>query len=71
MSEIKLGCTAKDKITGFKGVVTGKVEYLSRQTQYLVAPRLEESLTGFSPNYPNEVWIDEGRLEYIEQTFEK
>lgn len=35
-----LGHTAKDKITGFTGVITGFVQYLTGCNQYLLAPPL-------------------------------
>lgn len=36
---INLGDEAKDKITGFKGVVTGKCEYLNGCVRYLIQPK--------------------------------
>ena len=70
MSEIKLGCTAKDKITGFKGVVTGKASYLTGCNQYLITPKLEDKIDGsMNQAYPTGTWIDEGRLEFVSQTF--
>lgn len=39
---VKLGVTAVDRITGFRGVVTGIVEYISGCNQALVVPRVKE-----------------------------
>lgn len=36
---INLGDEAKDTITGFKGVVTGKGEYLNGCVRYLIQPK--------------------------------
>lgn len=57
----KLGKKATDKITGFKGVITGKCDYLYGCTQYGVTPPM---------NRDGEIggteWFDEGRIEVIE-----
>ena len=38
--DFKLGIKAKDSITGFQGVITGKVSYLTGCDQYLLAPEV-------------------------------
>lgn len=55
---IKLGQKVRDKITGFMGVVTGKVQYISGCHQALVAPAA--SVDGRSLGEPQ--WFDEQRL---------
>lgn len=55
-AEIKIGIIAEDKITGFKGTITGKAEYLCGCDQYLLTPKSEEN------EYKDSMWIDEGRL---------
>ncbi|MGN6451310.1 MAG: hypothetical protein ACTHLK_22500 [Brucella intermedia] len=50
---ITLGATAKDIITGFEGVVTGRASYLTGCDQYLISPRGEKEAR----------WFDEQRLE--------
>lgn len=57
---IELGWTAKDKITGFQGVVTGRAEYLTGCNQLLVVPPLGAD---GSPREPH--WYDEQRLDRI------
>lgn len=52
---IKLGAKVKDKETGYIGVVTGKAEYLYRETQILV-----ENID--NTGRPIEWWTEEGRL---------
>lgn len=47
-----------DKVTGFTGTVTGRVEYLTGCRQYLVQPRVGEK-----GKYPDAHWFDEDRLE--------
>lgn len=63
MSKFKLGIEAKDKITGFRGFITGHAEYLTGCDQYIVQP----------PVMPGEYieghWFDEGRLEMIREAF--
>lgn len=65
MSEIKLGCIAKDKITGFRGIVTGKSSYLYGHTQYLLSSKAEENVIGETPIPPTELWFTEARLEFV------
>ena len=51
-----LGQKAKDKITGFEGILIGRAEYLTGCDQYgLVAPMRDGKLC------PTE-WFDEGRI---------
>ena len=53
----KLGATYRDKITGFCGVATGRVEYITGCNQVLLAPASDGN-TFKSPE-----WFDEQRLE--------
>jgi hypothetical protein len=39
MDQIQLGCTAKDKITGFTGVVTAKTQWLNGCVRVSLQPR--------------------------------
>jgi hypothetical protein len=58
MSAIKLGVKAKDKITGFEGVVSGHADYLTGCDQYLVTPTVDEKGGARDGR-----WFDEQRLE--------
>lgn len=51
-----LGKTVKDQITGFEGVVTGRVEYLTGCAQLLVQPKVKES-----GDFAESRWFDETR----------
>lgn len=53
---IKLGMTVKDKITGFKGVVTGTCQYISGCNQCLVVPKV-----GKDGDSKDSHWFDEQR----------
>lgn len=55
-----LGKTVEDRITGFKGIVTGYVSYLSGCNQCLVTPRIKEDGTKREAE-----WFDEQRLEVV------
>lgn len=55
----KLGKKAKDKITGFKGIVIGKINYLFGCDQYGIAPEAKDGKTNGT------CWFDEGRIEII------
>ena len=52
-----LGKKVKDKITGFEGVVTGRVEYLTGCNQCLVQPKV-----GKDGGFKDSQWFDEQRL---------
>jgi hypothetical protein len=55
---IKLGSKVKDRITGFSGIVTGFVTYLSGCNQALVIPKVAADGT-----FKEGQWFDEQRLE--------
>lgn len=51
------GKEAQDKVTGFKGIIIGRVEYLHSSSQYVLSPKVgEDGKTGDSEQF------DEGRL---------
>lgn len=54
---MQLGVTVTDKITGFTGVVTGFVQYISGCNQALVVPRVGADGKAGDPN-----WFDVQRL---------
>lgn len=54
---IELGQKAKDKITGFEGILTGRAQYLYGCDQYVITPPAIEGKCG------NGEWFDEGRIE--------
>ena len=60
MSKLKLGREAKDKITGFQGIITGKAIYLTGCNQYVLQPKCEKA-----GSYPEANWFDEGRLDVV------
>lgn len=52
-----LGKKAKDKVTGFEGIIIGRAEYLFGCAQYgIVAPAKDGVTKGAE-------WFDEGRIE--------
>jgi len=54
-----LGKVAKDKVTGFKGIVTGITTYLTGCDQYCLVPKAEDK-----SKYPTVQWLDVDRLEF-------
>lgn len=58
--DTKLGDTVKDRVTKFKGVVVGKVEYLTGCKQSLIVPEVKEDGT-----YVEGHWFDNDRLEAV------
>jgi hypothetical protein len=57
---IEMGRKYRDKITGFEGVATGYVEYITGCNQVLLAPRVKED-----GNKVGSEWYDEQRLELV------
>ena len=57
---IELGKKAKDKITGFKGTIIGRIQYLTGCDQYGLCPAIKEDGTIATTE-----WFDEGRIEII------
>ncbi|MDX8513582.1 hypothetical protein [Mesorhizobium captivum] len=55
-----LGTTMRDAITGFSGVVVGRVEYLTGCNQGLIQPKAKEDGT-----LADSAWFDEQRLEAV------
>lgn len=58
MNNIVLGATYIDKITGFNGVATGYVQYLTGCNQVLLAPR-----SGADGAFRSSEWFDQQRLD--------
>lgn len=57
---MQLGITARDKITGFKGVVIGYVEYLTGCNQALLQPAGSDAT-----KRPDAEWFDVQRLTRV------
>ncbi len=57
---IELGKTYKDKITGFKGIATGYVQYISGCNQALLAPPVAKDGAKVEAE-----WFDEQRLDVV------
>lgn len=59
-SKIKFGTKARDRVTGFTGIVTGHCKYMYGCDQYDLKPQVDEK-----NNYQEGRWFDEGRIEVI------
>jgi hypothetical protein len=59
-SMIKLGQKVKDKVTGFTGIATSKVEYLNGCVQFCVKPEMVKP-----GEMPEGVYLDDMQLEVI------
>ena len=55
---IEMGVTVQDEVTGFKGIVTGRVEYITGCIQLLVQPKSKSGTEVIESK-----WFDEDRLE--------
>ena len=59
-----LGKRARDKITGFEGIIIGKIKYLFGCRQYAIAPPVKDG------ELKDAQWFDEGRIEIIGNVFQ-
>jgi hypothetical protein len=57
---LELGLMAKDKITGFRGIMTGFVSYLTGCDQYLLAPPVDKE-----GKHVDAKWFDVNRIEVV------
>lgn len=55
-----LGKLAKDKITGFEGVITSKHNYITGCAQYGLQPKIDKD-----GKIPDKQYFDEGRIEFL------
>lgn len=60
MPKLELGLTAKDKITGFTGILVAKCEFLHGVTKWCIQPK---ELVNGSPVKP--IYYDEVQIEVI------
>ena len=58
---IKLGDKVKDKVTGFTGVATSKVEYLNGCVQFCITPKMKSK----DNKMPEGTYIDQQQLEVV------
>ena len=56
---IKLGLKAKDKITGFKGIITARVQYITGCDQYCLVPKASGG------EIKDGQYFDESRLDIV------
>lgn len=56
----ELGKEAVDKITGFKGIIIGRIEYMFGCAQYGLSPKVGDDGKTLSTE-----WFDEGRIEIV------
>lgn len=54
------GATARDKVTGFTGIVVGHARYISGCSQLLIVPPV-----GADGSYREGQWLDDQRLEAV------
>lgn len=59
---IELGVRARDKVTGFEGIITGCSQWLTGCDQYVIVP----PATKDGKMDPGQ-WFDEGRIEVLGQ----
>jgi hypothetical protein len=65
MKKFEFGDIVCDKMTGFKGIVTGYCEYITGCDRYLVQPKCKDDF-----EIKEAIWLDEGRLTKTEEISE-
>jgi hypothetical protein len=60
VATVELGDQVRDKVTGFKGIVTGKAQYLTGCKQVMVTPKV-----GDDGKYVDACWLDVDRVEVL------
>jgi hypothetical protein len=60
--DIKLGSTAVDKATGYKGIITAKVEMMNGNVQYSVIPKAKVGVG----EYPAGIQLDGAQLDIVD-----
>lgn len=60
MKNENLGKQGTDRITGFKGIITGYVEYLTGCNQLLIVPKCKKGNEGTKPDGH---WFDDNRID--------
>lgn len=56
----QLGKEAEDKITSFKGILTGRASYITGCDQYCITKKISKN-----DGEPVSCWLDEGRIKII------
>ena len=54
------GDEARDKVTGFSGIITGRADYIAGCRQYSLSPRAKDD-----GSLPEALWFDEERIEVV------
>lgn len=60
MFKYALGIEMKDRVTGFTGIVTGRIDYITGCNQYTLQPRVKDN-----GDHVEAKWFDEHRLEQV------
>ena len=59
---IKLGNEVRCRVTGFTGIATAEVKYLSGCVQFHVRPKVTEEKPA---TFPEGIYLDVGMLEFV------
>jgi len=54
----ELGKQARDRVTGFEGIITARIQHLTGCDRYLLTPPVDKE-----GNFREPIWLDEGLLE--------
>ena len=57
-----LGVKAKDKITGFEGIIIGRAEHITGCNTYGLKPKKDKDNKVFDAE-----WVDEGMIEVVDE----
>lgn len=60
--KIGLGNKVRDKVTGFEGIATARIEYINKCVQFCVKPKVKED-----GKMPDGEYIDVDELEIVDE----
>lgn len=63
---VRMGVEVKDRVTGLRGIITGKTEYINGCVQWLVKPPVDKD-----GKLVDGCWIDTVQLEVVGQGISK
>lgn len=66
-----IGKIGQDKLTGFRGVVTAKVEYLIGESQYELTPNFGIGDYQYTTSLVKSGWFITSRIKIIEDLIQK
>lgn len=62
-NKFELGGRIRDRVSGFTGIATARIEYLNGCVQYQVDPPMDKD----KGEPPKSIWVDSQQAEYVDE----